>query len=139
MKILIVDDVLENRILLNSFLKSYGYCDLVDNGTSAVVMFVSGFEEEEPYDLILLDIAMPGMDGQEILRRMREIERENGVTSEEQTPIIMVTAVDATTEVAEAFQGGCTGYLNKPISRAKLLVKLSELGLISSDWWKENR
>jgi two-component system, chemotaxis family, chemotaxis protein CheY len=138
MKILVVDDLLENRKLLSTLLKSIGQCDTADEGQSAVDMFEGEIEEGVPYDIILLDIAMPIMDGQEALKQMRKIEKEKALELEKPTPIIMVTAVDAKAEVAEAFESGCTDYINKPISKAKLFTKLSALGLIPSDWFKEN-
>lgn len=139
MKILIVDDIKENLKLLCVFLEPYGHCDMASDGQMAVALFESGFADSAPYDLVLLEIAMLGTDGQEALKRMRQIEKENAVPSEEQTPIIMVTAVDASVEVAVVFEHGCTDLINKPISRGKLLAKLSEHGLIPSLWWKGNR
>lgn len=139
MNILIVDDVLENRKLLGEILESFGECDLVENGQSALELFAGMLSEEgHSYDLVLLDIAMPVMDGQEALKSMRQIEADHVIPEEEQSVIIMVTAVDATNEVNEAFQeGGCTDYINKPISQGKLLSKLSEHKLIAADWWKD--
>ena len=137
MKILVVDDQLPNRKLLSDILKPYGHCDTVNRGQSAVDLFDAALGEGEPYILVLLDIMMPKMDGQETLKRMRQVEKEYDVEPGKEATIIMVTAVDAKAEVAEAFeQGGCTDYLNKPISRGQLLVKLSEHGLIPSDWWQ---
>ena len=139
MNTLVVDDLFHNRKQLRDILKPYGHCDTADNGQQAVDLFESALEEGEPYDLVLLDIQMPEMDGQEALKRMRQIEKEYDVAPKNESIIIMVTAVDAETEVAEAFElGGCTDYLNKPISGGKLLVKLSEHGLIHSNWWKES-
>lgn len=139
MKVLIVDDILENRKLLWELLKNHGLCDMSGDGQEALEMFEGAITlEQEPYDLVLLDIAMPEMDGQEVLVRMRQIERGNGIAPEGQTAIIMVSAVDASSEVEKAFKvGGCTDFLHKPISRGRLMVKLSEHGLIPPNWWEE--
>lgn len=139
MKILIVDDVLENRKLLWGFLKNHGACDMSGDGQEALDMFAGAITlEQKPYDLVLLDISMPGMDGQEVLVQMRQIERDNGLDPKGQAAIIMVSAVDARSEVEQAFKiGGCTDFLHKPISRGQLMVKLSEHGLIPSNWWEE--
>lgn len=138
MNILIVDDQQVNRKLLGEILKEYGRCDMADGGQAALDLFEGALEEGEPYDLVLLDIMMPFMDGQETLKKIRHIEKDQGVDPGEESIIIMVTAVDAQTEMEEAFKHNATDFLNKPINRAKLLVRLSEHGLIPSDWWKEN-
>ena len=139
MNCLIVDDLIENCKQMHDILLPYGMCDTVDNGQAALDLFEAALEEGVPYDLVLLDIVMPDMDGQETLKRMRDIEQAHMEPGSE-TVIIMVTAVDAGTEVAEAFeQGRCTGYLHKPISRGRLLVMLSEHGLIPTDWWKHEK
>ncbi|MEO5345808.1 MAG: response regulator [Magnetococcus sp. YQC-9] len=137
MNVLIVDDIPENRSLLADILKPFAHCDVATNGQEAVEIFEAELVDGTPYDLVLLDIMMPIMDGQEALKKMRALEQEFQVTEENRAAIIMVTAVDALSEITEAFDvGGCTDYLNKPITRGKLLVKLSDLDLIPKDWWK---
>ncbi|MEO5331533.1 MAG: response regulator [Magnetococcus sp. YQC-5] len=137
MNALIVDDIPENRNLLADILKPFAQCDVAANGLEAVEIFEAELVDGSPYDLVLLDIMMPVMDGQEALKKMRALEQEHHVPEENQTAIIMITAVDAMSEITEAFEkGGCTDYLHKPITRGKLLVKLGEHGLVAKDWWK---
>lgn len=139
MNALIVDDIAENRTLLADILKPFAHCDTASNGLEAVEIFEAELIDGSPFDLVLLDIMMPVMDGQEALKKMRALEINNQVQEENQAAIIMITAVDAMSEVTEAFEkGGCTDFLNKPITRGKLLVKLSEHGLIPADWWKHS-
>ncbi len=139
MNALIVDDISENRSLLASILQPFAHCDVATNGQEAVEIFEAELIDGSPYDLVLLDIMMPIMDGQEALKQMRALEESHEIPEENQTAIIMITAVDALSEVTEAFEkGGCTDYLNKPITRGKLLVKLSEHELIPKDWWKHS-
>lgn len=136
MKCLIVDDQIENRIVLAKIMDPYAACDQAVDGAEAVELFALRLNEGQPYDLVLMDIMMPIMDGQEALRKMRELEEDAGVLRENQSAIVMVTAVDATSEMKRAFEEGrCTGYINKPISRGKILVKLSELGISPKVWW----
>ncbi|MBF0614598.1 MAG: response regulator [Magnetococcales bacterium] len=137
MNTLIVDDIPENRALLADILKPFSHCDVATNGMEAVEIFEAELMDGNPYDLVLLDIMMPIMDGQEALKRMRALEESLQIHEDNRTAIIMVTAVDAMSEISEAFDiGGCTDYLNKPITRGKLLVKLAEHDLIPKEWWK---
>ncbi|MBF0272662.1 MAG: response regulator [Magnetococcales bacterium] len=139
MNTLIVDDITENRALLADILKPFSHCDVATNGQEAVEIFEAELVDGNPYDLVLLDIMMPIMDGQEALKQMRALEENYQVHDENRAAIIMVTAVDAMSEISEAFDtGGCTDYLNKPITRGKLLVKLAELDLIPKEWWKHS-
>jgi two-component system, chemotaxis family, chemotaxis protein CheY len=137
MKCLIVDDQTENRMVLAKIIAPYGECDLVVDGSEAVELFELGLEEGQPYDLVLLDIMMPVLDGQEALKKMRAVEDAAGTPADEGSTIIMVTAVDATSEVKQANDERCSDYIHKPINRAKLLIKLAEHNLIPEDWWKE--
>ncbi|MBF0177226.1 MAG: response regulator [Magnetococcales bacterium] len=133
MKILIVDDELNNRLLLKKLLTGVGQCDMVSSGQDALVLFEHALGENTPYDLICMDIMMPGIDGLECIRRMRELEKETEVPPSSESIILMVSALDSPQTVVEAFRkGGCTDYLTKPISRDKLFSKLLEYDLISS-------
>ena len=131
MNILIVDDNLPARKLLKNWLQSFGQCDMVNNGREAVDLFAEECTEGNPYDLILLDIMMPVMDGQMALKEIRRMEREFGVPYKDEVVIIMVTAVDTAKDVGEAYtRGGCTDYITKPISKDVLLKKLKDNHLI---------
>ncbi|MBF0368390.1 MAG: response regulator [Magnetococcales bacterium] len=133
MKALIVDDQIDNRKLLRDILESHATCDLVSNGLEAVKTFEMELTGGEPYDLVLLDIMMPVMDGQEALKQMRAVEREQKVPASEEAVIIMVTALDSPKPVTEAFfKGFCTDYVSKPLRPKVLLDKLAEYGLIEA-------
>lgn len=131
MRILIVDDEYNNRILMQRILEPIGRCDVVINGQEAVEMFEMAMVEGEPYRLVCLDIMMPGMDGQAALKAMRQIEKVRGVLPADEAAVIMTSALDTPKEVIHAFyQGGCTDYLVKPILQEKLLEKLRDCGVI---------
>lgn len=137
MRILIVDDERNNRLILQKTLESILppviTCDLVVDGLEAVEAFILAFEEKQPYDLVLLDIMMPEMNGQDALKSIRAFEKEQNVAGEKDTTIFMVTALDTEKQVVEAFfRGCCTDYLLKPITRDKLLEKLKEYHLLDS-------
>lgn len=131
MKILIVDDQYENRKLMKDILKPYGTCDLVGDGEEAVDLFTEQLLEGTPYDLVFLDIMMPGMDGQEALKEMRAAETREKVVGGEESVIIMVTALDSPQQVMQAyFKGWCTDYLTKPITPKIIFDKMRAYNLL---------
>ncbi len=134
MKILIVDDQYQNRKLLKDILKHYGECDLVSNGEEAVDLFSGQLQEEEPYDLVFLDIMMPGMDGLTALKYMREEEEEAGVPGATEAVIVMVTALNSPQQVIYAyFTGRCTDYMHKPITCQRVIDLLHKYDLIPEE------
>lgn len=134
LRILIADDEIINLTLLKKILDFAGTCDLVNNGKEAVEFFQMAIENQEPYDLVLMDIMMPIMDGQEALQAIRAFEQEQGHTGLKETIIIMVSALDTENQVVNAFfKGGCTDYLTKPVIRKNLITKLMEYKLLPED------
>lgn len=131
LKILIADDEFNNRLLLRGMLQSLGDCDMVVDGGEAVEIFEMALADGKPYDLILLDIMMPVLDGYAALHRMREIEHQHGVKPREETIVIMVTALDTPRSIFRAYyKSGCTDYIVKPVTRETLEGKLMQHGLM---------
>jgi len=121
-RILIVDDNFVNRKLLLEILKNTAQCDVASNGKEGVEAYRLAIQENKPYHLILLDVAMPEMDGLEVLRTIRSYEQSQGVTLGEGIPIIMVTAFKD--PVFDAFNKGCDDYMLKPIQADVLIDKI---------------
>ena len=128
-KILIVEDDMVSRKFLNRFLKQYGECDMVVNGLEAIDAYLISIKEEQPYDLICLDIMMPKVDGVKVLKAIRDMEAQNKVNAEKRAKIIMTTALGETQTVKTAFDYGCDAYASKPIDIEKLSEVLEKLGL----------
>jgi two-component system, chemotaxis family, chemotaxis protein CheY len=132
MKTLIVEDDFLARSLLSTLLAGYGPCHVAVNGKEALLAVEEAFSENDPYNLICLDIVMPVMDGQQALQEIRKIEERHGVAGATATKIFMITAIDDSQSIVRAFrQGQCEAYLTKPLERDKLLGHLRDLGLIS--------
>lgn len=112
--ILVVDDQEENRDMLSRRLVKKGYETLVaENGMEALELI-----EKEPIDIVLLDIRMPGLDGNEVLERIRKN------YSPTDLPVIMVTAeVDSDSEL-KSLGLGADDYITKPINFQILLARL---------------
>jgi len=112
--ILLVDDMEDNRLLITLLLKGTTYrLDTAENGAIAVDKFQSG-----TYDLVLMDVQMPIMDGYQATLTIRAWEREQGRAP---TPIIALTASALTEDVEKCQAAGFTSHLTKPIKKTTLL------------------
>jgi len=130
-KSLIVEDDFGSRRLLQTYVQGLGQADVVVDGEEAIQAFRLAWEENDPYDVIFLDIMMPNVDGQQALKAIREIERSIGIKERDQVPVIMTTALEDPRNVVEAYhKGAATSYLVKPIERRRLMEELTNLGLI---------
>jgi len=128
--ILLVEDDLTSRMLLQPVLGRYGTCHVASDGLEAIKAVRDASEKSQSYDLICMDIMMPGMDGRETLRQVRSIEHERGIRSHQGAKVIMTTSVDDMKEVMRCFQDHCDGYLVKPVSIPKLLDLMEDCSLI---------
>lgn len=133
MRCLIVDDSPVVRKNLESYLENSYECDLVDNGGDAVEAVGNSIKEGVPYDLVTLDINMPGMDGHESLKLIRQIENSFGVSRQDGVIVVMTTACDDRDNVIEAGKAGCQGYLVKPFTKAMLLDEIDKLIAIKEE------
>ncbi len=114
LNILLVDDSEDNRLLVSSFLKKYPYTiQIAENGLDALDLF-----RKNRYDLVLMDMQMPVMDGYTAMKEIRAWEKENGL---ERTPIVALTAYALKEEMQKSIDAGCDAHLTKPISKATLL------------------
>ncbi len=133
MKVLIAEDDFTSRRLLQKMLSPYGDCDVAVNGEEAVDAFAMAHREGQPYQLVCLDIMMPEMDGQKVLKAIRQQEKDLGIGSRDEAKVVMTTALDSPKDVIEAYyRGGCNDYLVKPIEKSMLLKLLGKYKLASS-------
>ena len=119
-KVLIVDDAKDNRILLKHILKKTGaQIEFAHDGQEAIDAIELAIESNEPYDLILMDMQMPVLDGYHATVQLRE----NGIT----TPIIALTAHALDGDRDHCINAGCDEYMTKPIDKAALIETCSQL------------
>lgn len=131
MRILIAEDDFLGRKLMQLYLSKYGSCDSAVNGAEAAELFGRACAEGRPYDLICLDIMMPQMDGQAVLKYIRDHERAMGIEEARSAKIIMTTALDDHANIKDAFTERCEAYLVKPIDQDKINETLKKLGLLA--------
>jgi CheY-like chemotaxis protein len=118
LRILLVEDSPDNQLLIQSYLKPTPHrLDVAENGQIAVELFKAG-----RYDLVLMDMQMPVMDGYTATRAMRQWERDQRLP---ETPIVALTAFALKEEAAKIFEAGCTAHMTKPIKKSTLLDMLS--------------
>jgi len=115
-RILVVDDNEDNRRILRDLLTA-ARMDVVEakSGEDAVAR-----AEAESFDLVLMDIQLPGIDGYEATRRIKAMPASAAV------PIIAVTSYALSGDEAKARAAGCDGYVSKPFSPRALLAKVRE-------------
>ncbi len=130
MKILIADDELVSRKLMERIMAGYGECRAVDSGKAAMEAFKAAWENEQFFDLITLDISMPDMSGLDVLFQIRAMEKQKEVPANQRTVIIMVTASADKDTIVTAVQTGCNDYITKPFDLDIISKKLIKVGLI---------
>ena len=129
MKILIVEDDYSSLQLLSRYLKDQGQTVIAEDGEKAVVAFLEARDSRAPFDLICLDIMLPLLNGQKVLKKIRSLEEEVGVLGLAGCKVIMMTALRDADNVMEAFRSQCEAYLAKPISKERLYREIQSLGL----------
>ncbi|MGK5086445.1 ATP-binding protein [Bdellovibrionota bacterium FG-2] len=118
-RILIVDDDQANRLLLQAYLARTSHLiEQAEDGVSAFEKFTT-----RSYDMLLVDRMMPGMDGPTLTKKIRAWEKERMRTP---VPVVVITGHTSPEELETALNAGCNSYLNKPVSRAKLLETISQ-------------
>jgi len=115
MRILIVEDERKVSEMVSRGLKAEHYAvDVAENGDAGWAM-----AHTYDYDLVILDLGLPGMEGGDLLRRIR--------ARSAQIPILILTARDATAAKVESFEAGADDYLTKPFAFAELVVRIKAL------------
>jgi CheY-like chemotaxis protein len=118
-RVLVAEDIPSQQKLLATVLKKYGHTvHTADHGEAAIEVF-----RQEPLDIILMDVQMPGLNGLEAMRAIRAREVATGG----HIPIVAVTAHALTGDPEKCFAAGADSYLRKPLNLAELMALLKGL------------
>lgn len=121
-RILLAEDSEDNRLLILAYLKGPAYqIDAATNGEEAVSFFQS-----RHYDLVLMDMQMPVLDGYAATQAIRRWEEAQGWT---RTPVIALTAYALKEDIAKSLEAGCDAHLTKPIKKATLIDNIQQFAL----------
>ena len=114
LKLLLAEDTEDNRLLIKTFLKKEDI-EITEalNGKAALNLF-----KENEYDLVLMDMQMPVMDGYTATKKIRKYEEDN---KKDRKPIIALTAFAYKTDVEQSFMAGCDEHLTKPVKKKVLI------------------
>ena len=130
MKILILEDDRHLLDLLTRNMQMYGECYSTDNGADALRAFEEAMMNNAPFDIALLDVMLPGMSGYEVLEYIRQMEAQWKKDGLRGAKIIMVTALNSSKNIIQAFRENCEGYLTKPYTTEELNTVLKRLGIV---------
>lgn len=128
MKALVVDDQDINREILSMMLEEFATVTTAGSGKEAIDAVAAAIDQNEPYDLICMDISMPTMRGHEAMQQIRALEGKKQVR---RSIAFMVTASsDPEDMVAALVLGECDDYLPKPVMRRTFVELMQKHGLI---------
>lgn len=115
--ILLVEDQPSNSLIAASFLEMLGYqCETAESGPEALKKF-----SNRRYALIIMDVQLPGLDGLETTRRIRQMEKERNLPA---TPILAMTSNATVDDRLFCLRAGMNDYLSKPFARKELDQKI---------------
>lgn len=133
--ILIVDDSKSARMALEAVLSPYGKCRLVKNGKEAVECVESALKRDRLYDLIMMDIEMPEMDGHVATRTIRSLLDAHQVPPEKRPKVVMVSSMKDSHNIMKAqFEDPVDIYITKPFQDQTIIEALVNLELIETPW-----
>jgi two-component system, chemotaxis family, chemotaxis protein CheY len=128
-KCLIVDDEVFCREFVATLLRSTAECHQAGNGTDALEKYSTALASSEPYDLVILDVMMPGMNGHDAAKAIRSLEKAQKI--DKKVSIVMLTALNSANDAMESFcHAQSAAYLVKPVSKEGLFNVVTKLGLL---------
>ncbi|MBF0242968.1 MAG: HDOD domain-containing protein [Desulfamplus sp.] len=128
MKILIAEDQAISREVLVKMLSGLCQIEAFGSGQEALKAFEVAFEKSEPFQMMILDVSMPGMSGIDLLKAIRAYEHKKDVPKEDRAKTLMFTSYADKDTVISCYRAGCDDYAIKPFNRKVIVEKIKKFG-----------
>lgn len=133
LRILIIEDERVNQEFLRLALRPYGDCLAVGTGEAGLLEHRRAMDEARAFDVVFLDLMLPGISGLKTLELLRAAEDEFQVPDLRRAQVIVTTVLDDDRMASRAFvQGRAASFMTKPFRAAQLADELKKLGLIDA-------
>lgn len=131
MRFLVVDDDERVALLLSKKLADYGECVMAGSGEEALARFAEHYATDQPFQAVFMDIKMPGMDGHEVVQRMRDMEAKRGGNPLDNFKLVMISAFSDPKNVCQSFfKGQADAFVAKAELKDSLVRELRAIKLI---------
>lgn len=131
MKFLVAEKDSYQRELIKHTVRNLGECRIVESGAEVLRAFMESFEKGEFFDAVIMSQSMPEMDGQRVLRNIREMEKAQGLGVSEEIPVILTEMLNGERSLEAYLRGNYTSYIRKPLTEEKIMEEITLLGLVS--------
>lgn len=132
-RVLIVDDSRYQRYLIAQALGGMFTPDHAADGREALALFQTALANAAPYDLVVMDILMPELNGHAALAAIRDLEAAHGLPVADRVPAVMLSSLDDPSNMLRAqFESGAQAYVTKPFTPTTLREALISLGLLDN-------
>ncbi|MHC4703326.1 MAG: response regulator, partial [Planctomycetota bacterium] len=128
LKALVIDDDIVCRNRFKMLLSEFFDCTFAGDGKKGLSIFEQSLDEQDPFDLITLDINTPEMDSHETLEAIRDVEQQRGIGGLDVVKVIVTTSESSSGHDFAAFGEGCEAHVVKTEMGDKLLDAVAELG-----------
>lgn len=133
LRVLIVEDEPVNQHFLLLALRKHGDCLAVGTGEACLEACSKALDQGSPFDVVFLDIQLPGINGLKTLELLRALEDERGISEAARAQVIVTTVLDDHQTASRAFiQGHAASFLTKPFRSGQIEEELSKLGLVAA-------
>lgn len=128
---LIVEDDALSRKILENFFSEFARCDSAADGAAGFELFEQAILEGEPYDLICTDIIMPGLNGHDLIKKIRNREQSLPIHDYIRTTIFVISASNCSKDMENALlDSDCDDYIVKPFRQEMLKATLEKYNLL---------
>ena len=129
MRILIVNDDMVSRTKLELIMDHFGDCKTAICGNDALAAFHEARRYDDPFNLIMLDINLPDIDGIQVLNVIRNTEKELNIEKARKAKILITTSCRDKDRIVASVRAGCDDYISKPFNLKLIRNKLRKLGI----------